>query len=102
MAFRDHEKGGNRIVKLKQMRAASVGNCCEYINISKGMRKDLSDPSVKVLSDESTYKVCFLMPRNMELLDEEDFQTKQYHYTTLPTYSTISYYYLMSDARTTS
>jgi hypothetical protein len=83
-------KGGNRIVKLKQMRTA-VGNCCDYINehggftiagtVSKGMRKDLSDPSVKVLSDDSSYNVCFLMPTDMRLLDMDDFQTKQYHYT---------------------
>ena len=83
-------KGANRIVKLKEMRAA-VRNCWEYINehggftiagtVSKGMRKDLSDPTVYVLSDESTYNICFLMPTNMGLLDTDDFQTKQCHHT---------------------
>ena len=82
-------KGGNRIVKLKEIRAA-VATCCEHINehggftiggtVSKGMRKDLSDPSSLVLSDESTYNLCFLMPTKMELLTEEEFVTKQYHY----------------------
>jgi len=83
-------KGGNRIVKLKEMRVA-VALACEYINkhggftiagtVSKGMRKDLSDPSSLVLSDESTYNLCFLMPSNMELMNQKEFQTKQYHYT---------------------
>jgi hypothetical protein len=83
-------KGGNRIVKLKEMRVA-VADCCEHINehggftiagtVSKGMRKDLSDPSVLVLSDDSTYNLCFLMPTNMELLVDEEYQAKQYHYT---------------------
>jgi hypothetical protein len=83
-------KGGNRIVKLKEMRGA-VADCCEHINehggftiagtVSKGMRKDLSDPSVLVLSDDSTYNLCFLMPTNMELLVDEEYQAKQYHYT---------------------
>ena len=83
-------KGGNRIVKLKEMRVA-VALACEYINehggftiagtVSKGMRKDLSDPSSLVLSDESTYNLCFLMPSNMELMNQEEFQTQQYHHT---------------------
>lgn len=83
-------KGANRIVQLKKLRAA-IANCCEYINehggftiagtISKGMRKDLSDTNTLVLSDDCTYNVYFLMPTNMELLNDEDFETKRYVYT---------------------
>jgi hypothetical protein len=83
-------KGGNRMVKLKETRAAIVA-CCEYINehggftiagtVSKGMRKDLSDTNVLVLSDIPTYNLCFLMPTNMGLLNHDTFQTIQYLYT---------------------
>ena len=83
-------KGGNRIVQLKKMRAA-IANCCEYINehggftvagtVSKGMRKDLSDASTVVLSDDSTCNISFSMPANMELLNEEEFETKRHHCT---------------------
>jgi len=70
---------------------ACMEKCSDYINsndgytvcgtLSKGLVGDMSDETVKIASEKSTCHITYLMPTNIDIISNKEYENLMYNYS---------------------